>query len=650
MQTAFDFNTQTGFNQYIDLDTFVTRMEQHWTEELENVSSPALRAAWRQIAAVFKAHIMDHDKPEGSRRWNVLSPPTGSGKTESSIIYCAMLADLDDFFHPGALIITRLIDDCDRIAERINQYGSRETAIAFHSKAKVKLTALASYPVVVITHRAYEQALDHLGGHGEIRQTWPFFHNRSGGDTRRLIIVDECLDIVEHSKAGLDGLRQTLGAIPQFMRERFPQEVNALQSVIRDFETMAEKAKQAAARETMLVKAPLHERGLVPEEALPDMSPLVQALDDIRFDWKDQTANNRQRETHRKRLKALHYTFRSWIYYGKYKADHTMNTARLLIPEGVKGAVVMDATASTNIVYDLHKDSHRLISPEGVRDYRNVTMHISKGHNIGKNTMTKEAKQITSDLMQSLNPILRDRKALIICHKDVESVLQKYETTFELQTGHWGAIDGSNEWRDCDTAVVFGLPYLPDTWTANVFMALQGPQGTEWLRSDGDRPFGDHQDIRKALKWGQLSTSIIQAINRVRCRKVVDEQGNCPKTDIYMLLPKGNAAEAVLNDIRQAMPGIKVVENWKFKKNAKKARGSKFEPALVKFMENLSTGSKLPMSAVGRRLGTSPKVLQTLTAKLKDTSSNLCKAMTEARARLEVSGEGRGSRVYLVKD
>jgi len=648
MQTAID-TTQTETDQHIDLNTFVSRMEQHWTEELKNVSSPALRAAWRQIAAAFKAHIQDHDKPEGGRRWNILSPPTGSGKTESTVIYCSMLAALGDFFHPGALIITRLIEDCNRIADRINHFGSRETAIAFHSDAKVKLTDLADHPVVVITHRAYEQALDYLGSTGEIRQTWPFFHRWTQG-TRKLIVVDECLDIVEHSKAGLDGLRRTMGAIPHYIRKQFPREVEALQMVITTIERLAEKAEEGPARETMLIKDPIHKRSVVSEAALPDMSSLVKALDDIRFDWKDQAADNRQRAEHRDRLKALHYTFRSWIYYGKYKTDHTINTARLLIPEGVKGAVVMDATASTNIVYDLHKDSHRLTTPKGVRDYSNVTLHISKGHSVGKNTMGKEAKQRTSDLIQALNPLLTGRKALVICHKDVEPILQKYETTFDLQTGHWGAIDGSNAWRDCDTAVVFGFPYLPDTWTANVFMALQGPQDTDWLRSDGDRPFGDHQDIRSALKYGQLSTSIIQAINRIRCRKVTDSRGNCPKADIYMLLPTGKAADAVLRDIKQAMPGIKVAEDWDFKANAKKARGSKFEPAMKKFMENLCRGSRLPMSAVGRKLGTSPATLIRLTAQLKDTTSDLHRAMVEVGARLEVAGEGRGSRVYLVKD
>ncbi len=645
MLNVFDFdpNAAASVAQHIDLEAFVSRMESHWTGELENVSSPALRAAWKQIATTFQNHILGHSDPTGARQWTILSPPTGSGKTESTVMYCAMLADLGDFFHPGVLIVTRLIDDCNRIATRINRLGSRETAVAFHSESKVKLTELGASPVVVITHRAYEQALDFLGSSGEIRQTWPFFH-RWIQDSRKLIIVDECMDIVEHSKAGLDGLRQTLGAIPQFVREKYPDEVSSIQAVITVMETIAEKTMTTPARETMLLQKHI-DRGIK-----PDLSALVKALESIRFDWRDRDADTRQRETHRKRLQSLHYIFRSWVYYDKYKADHTMNTARILIPEGVKGAVVMDATASTNVVYDLHKDSHRLASPKGVRNYANVTLHISRGHNIGKNSMLKDAKQSTSDLIQSLNQKLQGRKALVICHKDVEPLLQKYETTFEICSGHWGAIDGSNAWRDCDAAVIFGLPYLPDTWTANVFMALQGPQDTAWLRSDGDRPFGDHIDIRKALKLGQLSTSIIQAINRVRCRRVVDAEGNCPATDVYMLLPKGDSAESILQDIRRAMPGILVVEDWEFEKGQKKARGSKFEPALVKLMENLCRGSKLPMSAVGRRLGTTPKALVGLTTKLKDPDSDLHTAMKATGLRLEMVGEGPGSRVYLVKD
>jgi hypothetical protein len=80
-----------------------------------------------------------------------------------------------------------------------------------------------------------------------------------------------------------------------------------------------------------------------------------------------------------------------------------------------------------------------------------------------------------------------------------------------METGHWGKIDGSNEWKNCDTVVIFGLPYLPPSWSPNVFMALQGGRDTRWLQNAISGAHGKHKDIRQALRWGQIATNVIQA-------------------------------------------------------------------------------------------------------------------------------------------
>ena len=141
-------------------DEFVMRMEDHWINELNNVPNKALKESWHQIADTFDHHIQNHDDPEKARNWNVLSPPTGSGKSESIVIYGAMLSSRPKEDHPAILVVTRLIDDCNMMAERINRFGERDTAIAYHSDVsnKVSLNVLKKWPVVVITHRAYEMA------------------------------------------------------------------------------------------------------------------------------------------------------------------------------------------------------------------------------------------------------------------------------------------------------------------------------------------------------------------------------------------------------------------------------------------------------------------------------------------------------------
>jgi hypothetical protein len=55
-----------------------------------------------------------------------------------------------------------------------------------------------------------------------------------------------------------------------------------------------------------------------------------------------------------------------------------------------------------------------------------------------------------------------DRSVFLCVHKDAEHVVLSYEQRFaRFDVGHWNAVDGRNDWADCDTAVIFGLPY-PD--------------------------------------------------------------------------------------------------------------------------------------------------------------------------------------------
>ena len=66
-------------------EDFIEQMEARWTQELGNVTSPALRRVWKQLADTFSGHIAGHSNPEQARRWYVLQPPTGSGNATSRI-------------------------------------------------------------------------------------------------------------------------------------------------------------------------------------------------------------------------------------------------------------------------------------------------------------------------------------------------------------------------------------------------------------------------------------------------------------------------------------------------------------------------------------------------------------------------------------
>lgn len=631
----------------IDPNTFVNEMERHWLTRLGNVSSPALRQVWQQLANAFNDHIADHENPKRRSRWTVLQPPTGSGKSQGTAVYCGLLSRmLQVHEHPGVLIVTRLIADADLVAHEVNTQAGREVAASYHSESVHKLSDMQHFPVLVITHRAYELALDRLGKDGSIQQTWPYFHNGPNG-TRKLVVIDEALDIVEHSQGELEGLRQTLAALPQNVQQQFPYEASAIKAVCEIMERMEaiNKTRGAPEKEKMLLKR------MVTQGTPPNFDGLRAALHGIAFDYqtgrKDPLERERLRKMHDARIKALHNIFRSWVYYARVETAHTLNTACLLIPDDTKGAVVLDATASSNVLYELFDDAQVLIPPEGSRNYQNVTLHVSRGHKVGKVYMRNNAPEVTQRLLANLNEHLAGRKVFVCCHKDVEPILASHGAAFEMMTGHWGSVDGSNAYRECDTAVIFGLPYRPDYWTANVFFALRGPQDTPWLTGT-ERPFGEHKDIRNALKVGQMVVEIVQAINRVRCRKVIDELGNCPETHIYILLPNDAVADEILSGIVHEMPGVQV-KAWELDAAKRGVRRSNHEAALMTFIKNLDVG-RYAVTHIRNVLGISATAWNHIAPKLRDDAEQLAQALRTAGVRYEVSRAGKTSRAFLIKD
>ncbi len=160
----------------IDREEFVKEMEKNWEERLGNVSSHALRQTWRQIGRVFNEHIFNHNNPSYSKNWTVLQPKTGTGKTQGAIVFSSMLSRLSEDEHPGVLIVTRRKLDANDIRDQINELSGHEVAIAHHSDSKTQLSELRMYGVVIITHRFYEMALDHLGQGATIESTWPVIH------------------------------------------------------------------------------------------------------------------------------------------------------------------------------------------------------------------------------------------------------------------------------------------------------------------------------------------------------------------------------------------------------------------------------------------------------------------------------------------
>lgn len=659
----------------VEPTVFVSAMTEHWQTTLGNVASAELQDVWRQMASTFNRQIINHGTPEGDR-WKVLQPATGTGKSQGLAVYCSLLSrntlmkpntgieELDEGIsalpHPGVLIVTRLIEQANEVANTINQLTGKMVAVAAHSDNRVPASELKTYPVVVITHAAYENGLDAVnrtaGDQGAARAalSWETYH-AWGDSVRKLTVIDEALDIIQEAQIDLNKVRRLRAVIPFEVAEAFPRQMEAIACVEHMLSEMSRVAKEREAngyieRERVLWN------GRVAMPVAYDMTELRKAINSLPLDRQllgkeDARENARLRTLYSGILRDLQATMEQWNWYTKKMSEHTLNTARLIVPEGISGAVILDATASSNLIYKLFDERVDVIPvPSNARSYSNVSLHVSRGHAVGKSSMVANAKvqapKLVSNLMDTLGP---DRKVFVCCHKYVEPHLISLENGFAaFDVGHWGAIDGRNNWSEFDTAVIFGLPYRDNVWTANTFMAVRGLQDDNWLNADGQRPFKDYPDVRHALMVGQLVVSIVQAINRVRCRRVIDSAGNCPPTDVFILLPGDRTGQEVLDGITKEMPGINVVD-WAYGEAKRKLRKANHEEALVRFAGAMSVGRK-SASDVCYHLGISRQHWDRMVNNMRNRASTLAERLSALGVYYLTEGKGRGARSYLVKN
>ncbi|MCP1738430.1 hypothetical protein ABIF99_009879 [Bradyrhizobium japonicum] len=463
--------------------TFVDRFTQRWTEEFNMPASEPLKKLWRIMANTYQQSIIATAQDQPSR-WRVLQPPTGSGKTMGAVVYAALQAEhnagVTDGVKPvGVMIVTRLKAQVDEVVLQINSYVGRVVAIADHTDHRATPEQLANSAIVVITHEAYTRAKETLSGVNADR--WHRLTNWCGG-RRLLTIVDEALaNVVKHSQVKLDELSRVIGHITHEMRLSYPREVKALETL----------------REEMLFHAGVNDGfriGTALAWAAGD-SPAVVDLSSLRAEMRklpydrmigkdDDKERDRLAKRYDKTLVAAEELLDQHAFMALKGSEHTLNSSALAVPLELPGPVVLDATAGVDLMYDLMEDRADIIpTPRGVRDYSNVTLHVARTERIGKTAMEELAAArfaaLQENLAQRLSP---EQQVLFVVHKRVEHLVPAADDlgVKAASATHWGAVDGSNEFKDYDTAVIIGLPFRDHVWGTNVFFAFQGVQGDEW--------------------------------------------------------------------------------------------------------------------------------------------------------------------------
>ena len=180
-----------------------------------------------------------------------------------------------------------------------------------------------------------------------------------------------------------------------------------------------------------------------------------------------------------------------------------------------------------------------------------------------------------------------------------------------------------------------------------MFFAFQGVQDDAWH----DNPsWKAHTNVRELLQRRHLATSIIQAIGRVRLRKVIDEQGRCASTDVFIVLPTGERGTEILQHIRQELPNV-TVQDWPFDPDGPKVRvkrGALPQERLVTFMANRSPG-RTYMNRISREFGLKLHQRKDLQKMLRDVNHPTTLKLKELGVTYGSEGNGRGAKSFLLK-
>ena len=638
-------------------EVFVERMVDRWRSfDLE--VSDELRKSWRGMAEAFGYAMLDGMKlapalGDHGNVWRALQLPTGTGKTQGTALYAAMLADKNRHAEPGQpksgiLFVTALIKEANEFAAAVNDLAGYRCAVARHSdpKTSVSFDTIADFDVLAITHQAYLTALGHEMKGEDYGRLPDYLAFNSG--RRILTIVDESIsNLVWSGLVSEQDLLLSLAGATREVRTEYPWLLNDI-----------DRLRDAIGKNADLLDQPQPARQLwrngrrTPEwrERKADIERLRRALRDNlkpllsphtkKTSWITEHVN-RTLETY----KALGDGYGLAVKKG---TSVFFGTSRLVLPDEMPGPVVLDATAFQHPIWGLLGAKAKVFpSVSGTRSYANLTLHVARLRGIGKSSMQERDKSFVDQALASL-PRVREQVSIFLCtHKGLRAKLNVDALSAKgVLVDHWGNIDGRNDWKDCDRVVLLGLPYLPPEWPKLVKLAVHAARhkATEADRLTIGLP--DRLQVPDAeISDAQIAAALVQGINRIRCRKVIDREGNCPVAEAFITLPPGQKGDRILSRLKSELPGVKATR-WQFVPNDElSVPKAKYAEDLLAAVKALGRGDH-PLDQVTQPLSLSSSQQKNLRRVLSDKAHPLSQRMAELGVVFK-PGRGRGNKATL---
>lgn len=556
--------------------TFVNKFKLKY-QAWGNIVTDELRRTWHQNCLVLNNCVLAKD----SKIKYVVSAPTGTAKTENIITYCSLLPS-----EIRVLISTNLTSEADRLATDIDCEAKEIKAISYHSKNNVNISEASLFQVVVVSHEFYRR-------------------NRNGNDIwdklgfgRDLIIIDEALDtLVEYaiSKSDVERAFNFFANIKdRFMGNKYFE--SNLMSLTDDLGLLEnaqyDKTTLIRTDKVFYMRNNNQERVAVKSIEAHRYFAFKIFLDSHYFDFNkiltgitDASKNEQIKESIVLTLEALNNFYNRQTYITANRGEYSLHRIEDSSPRS-HALVCFDATACVNATYALRKNFHNdmvlIESVKNIRKYSNVLLKTV--------ATTTGSFNINNDIVNvMLSNIDFGKKTLFVTHKQnipmVQAELEENFSEFVTDVVNWGAVTGLNKWQDFDTCVILGLNHKPVSFVQNRVLS----------NTNEDEAFGVNQKSHfDDVRISDLVSEIIQAINRIRIRKISNSDGECEAANIYLTLP---SVDKILYEyyIEKHMPNIRI-ENWNLPVDFPTSQTTHSESVISYLLKTMKIGEKISIN------------------------------------------------------
>jgi hypothetical protein len=215
-------------------------------------------------------------------------------------------------------------------------------------------------------------------------------------------------------------------------------------------------------------------------------------------------------------------------------------------------SIILDGTAKISSIYKSQR--FNIVDVPAIKTYKNTNVTVCKQLNGSRYELNNHSEifEAVVALIWSQKPT--DEDALIITMKEYKEKLLAIGLPPRTSIDHFGNITGTNKYVDFKFLYIVGVPYFSDNTYKIAYHTYSGDTDmNKEQRSvvvNGTRKLMDSD--YKETAASMMATEIIQAINRVRCRKW--EKGDTLHTHIFML----NKDMDVMNLVESCMSGVKI--------------------------------------------------------------------------------------------